>query len=122
VVDAFSSDAIPVHLVTREAVRLYLEMLAPDGLLALHISNRHLRLEPVVANLAADAALIAQLQHDDEPAPEGAARSTWAVLARRAEALGELAEDGRWTPLAADPAVGTWTDDFHDLLSIFKWR
>jgi hypothetical protein len=66
VVDAFSSDAIPVHLLTREALQLYLEMLAPDGVLALHISNRYLNLEPVVANLAEDAALGGRLIGDDE--------------------------------------------------------
>ena len=53
-VDAFSSDAIPVHLLTREALRLYFDMLGPRGIVALHISNRYLRLEPVVANLAVD--------------------------------------------------------------------
>ena len=56
-VDAFTSDAIPVHLLTREALRLYFDMLGPRGILALHISNRYLRLEPVVANLAEDARL-----------------------------------------------------------------
>jgi hypothetical protein len=124
VVDAFTSDAIPVHLLTREALRLYVEMLAPDGLLALHLSNRYLRLEPVVANLAADAGLGGRLvQHDDAPETEGATRSTWAVLARMPEALGDLAHDARWTTatLEPDPQVGTWTDDFHNLFSVFKW-
>jgi hypothetical protein len=122
VVDAFTSDAIPIHLLTREALRLYLEMLAPDGLVALHISNRHLRLEPVVANLAEDARLTALVQHDDAPETEGAARSTWAVLARTRDALGALADDDRWGRLERDPSVGVWTDDVHDVLSIFKWR
>ena len=124
VVDAFTSDAIPVHLLTREALQLYVEMLAPDGLLALHLSNRYLRLEPVVANLAEDAGLGGRLlQHDDAPETEGATRSTWALLARTPEALGDLAHDERWTTatLEADPRVGTWTDDFHNVLSVFKW-
>ncbi len=124
VVDAFTSDAIPVHLLTREALQLYLEMLAPDGLLALHISNRYLRLEPVVANLAEEAKLGGRLvQHDDAPGTEGATRSTWALLARTPEALGDLAHDERWTAatLELDPRVGMWTDDFHNLLAVFKW-
>ena len=124
VVDAFTSDAIPVHLLTREALQLYLEMLAPDGLLALHLSNRYLRLEPVVANLAEEAKLGGRLvQHDDAPEPEGATRSTWALLARTPEALGDLAHDERWTAatLEVDPRVGTWTDDFYNLLAVFKW-
>lgn len=124
IVDAFTSDAIPVHLLTREALRLYLDMLAPDGLLALHLSNRYLDLEPVVANLAEDAGLGGRLlQRDDAAATDGATRSTWALLARTPQALGDLASDDRWTAvsLEVDPRVGTWTDDFHNLLAVFKW-
>jgi spermidine synthase len=124
VVDAFTSDAIPVHLLTREALRLYLEMLAPDGLLALHLSNRYLDLEPVVANLAEDAGLRGRLlQHDESAETEGASASTWAVLARTPQALGNLARDHRWTTakLESNPGVSAWTDDFHNLLSVFKW-
>jgi spermidine synthase len=124
IVDAFTSDAIPAHLLTREALRLYLEMLAPDGLVVMHLSNRYLRLEPVVANLAEDAGLKGRLiQHDDAPENEGATRSTWAALAPTAEVLGGLADDERWTAakLEVEQRVGTWTDDFHNLLSVFKW-
>jgi SAM-dependent methyltransferase len=124
-VDAFTSDAIPVHLLTREAFQLYFEMLNPGGLLAVHISNRYLDLEPVVASLAADAALGGRLiQQEDAVEVKGAAESTWVVLARTPEALGGLGRDERWTreKLALDPRVGTWTDDFHNVLSVFKWR
>jgi SAM-dependent methyltransferase len=125
VVDAFSSDAIPVHLLTREALQLYLDMLAPGGVLVLHISNRYLDLEPVVANLAEDAALGGRLIGDDESEEiAGATRSTWVVLAPTAEALGGLVKDERWSAegLEPDPRVGVWTDDFHNLLSVLKWR
>ncbi len=77
-----------------------------------------------MANLAEDAGLKGRLvQHDDAPEGEGATRSTWAVLAPTTEALGGLAHDERWTTakLDVDPRVGTWTDDFHNLLSVFKW-
>ena len=125
VVDAFSSDAIPVHLLTRESLRLYFDVLKPDGVLALHISNRYLRLEPVVAGLAEDARLGGRLLIDDPFAgeSEGAIESTWAVLARTSAPFGDLATDVHWTatPLAVDPRVGVWTDDFHSLLSVFKW-
>jgi hypothetical protein len=124
VVDAFSSDAIPVHLLTREAFRLYFDMLNVGGLLALHLSNRYVSLEPVVANLAADAGLGGRLLRDDpSPDAEGATASTWAVLARTPEALGNLAEDEDWTAakLEQKPRVGVWTDDFHNLLAVFKW-
>ena len=66
VLDAFSSDSIPMHLMTREAFSLYLSRLAPDGVLVMHISNRHLRLAPVVARLAASQGLVAlqQIERD----------------------------------------------------------
>jgi SAM-dependent methyltransferase len=125
VVDAFSSDAIPVHLLTREALRLYLEVLKPDGVLALHISNRYLRLEPVVAGLAEDAKLGGRLVIDDPFAEESehGIESTWAVLARTPAPFGGLASDVHWTAstLEVDPRVGVWTDDFHSLRSVFKW-
>lgn len=123
-VDAFTSDAIPVHLLTREAICLYFEMLAPRGILALHISNRYLRLEPVVANLAEDAGLGGRLiQYGDTGEIKGATKATWVLLARTPEDFGGLATDARWTDvkLEMEPRVGTWTDDFHNLLSVFKW-
>ena len=123
-VDAFSSDSIPVHLLTKEAFRLYFEMLNVRGLLALHLSNRYLALEPVVANLAEDARLDGRLlRHDLSPAAEGASSSTWAVLARTREAVANLASDPGWTAakLEPNPRVGVWTDDFHNLLAIVDW-
>jgi hypothetical protein len=122
-VDAFSSDAIPVHLLTREALRLYFDVLGPRSILALHISNRYLRLEPVVANLAADGGYAALLQHGDTGDVRGGVEASWAILARRVEDFGEMASDSRWTEarLEPEPRVGVWTDDFHNLLSVFKW-
>ena len=122
-VDAFSSDAIPVHLLTREAFRLYFDMLAPRGILALHISNRYLRLEPVVANLAEEGCYAAMVQHGDTGDIRGGVEASWAILGRRPEDFGALASDPRWTESSLDPqpAVGIWSDDFHNLLSIFKW-
>jgi hypothetical protein len=124
VVDAFSSDAIPVHLLTREALHLYLDALSLGGLLAFHISNRYLDLEPVLANLARDAAVSALVQHDDAPEEPGAARSTWVVVAPNRFALGNLASAERWTssPLTVDPGVGVWTDNFHNLLTVLRWK
>ncbi|HTI56061.1 MAG TPA: hypothetical protein VMC04_17620 [Verrucomicrobiae bacterium] len=122
-VDAFSSDAIPVHLLTREALRLYFDLLGPRGILALHISNRYLRLEPVVAALAEEGRYARMLQDGGTDDIRGAVEASWAILARRTEDFGELASDSRWTQtrLDVEPAVSAWTDDFHNLLSIFKW-
>ena len=122
-VDAFSSDAIPVHLLTREALRLYFDLLGPRGILALHISNRYLRLEPVVAALAENGRYARLLQHGDTGDVRGGVEASWAILARRPEDFGEMASDSRWTEARLDPEPGVvaWTDDFHNLLSVFKW-
>jgi hypothetical protein len=96
VVDAFSSDAIPVHLITREALRIYLDNLADDGLLAFHISNRYLDLEPVLANLAQDLGLAGVIQQDEDDERAGKAASSWVVLARREHDLDRLVHEGRW--------------------------
>jgi hypothetical protein len=126
VLDAFSSDAIPTHLLTREALRLYLDKLAESGLLALHISNRHLDLEPTVANLAHDAKLVALAQLEvaigKDDAREGRTPSHWVVLARRPEELGALREDARWRSLSPRPDRRLWTDDFSNILEVIKWR
>jgi len=123
VADAFSSDAIPVHLMTREAVDLYFDKLRSDGVMVFHISNRHLELETVLGNVAQDAGLAcrAQFDADTENAP-GKFGSHWVVMARQEGDLGGLAEDERWQPCSLDPDSGVWTDDFSNLLSTFVWN
>jgi hypothetical protein len=124
VLDAFSSDSIPIHLITREAVALYLSKLAPNGALIFHISNRHLDLEPVVANLAAAHGLIAYGQFDT-PAkdwPKSKSSSDWVVMARSRAELGGIVGDPRWTELKASAAGPLWTDDFSNILSVLKRR
>jgi hypothetical protein len=125
VLDAFSSDAIPLHLLTREALRLYLAKLAPGGVLAFHITNRHVRLEPMLGALARAEGLHAMAQEDklENQADDdrGLFPSDWVIMARRPEHLGSLATDTRWRPavVAKDPL---WTDDFSNLLSVVVWR
>ncbi|HLJ94945.1 MAG TPA: fused MFS/spermidine synthase [Gemmataceae bacterium] len=125
VVDAFSSDAIPIHLITREALELYFRKLSEDGILAVHISNRHLDLQPVLGNLARVLGLVALREYDSDaerrPVP-GISVSDWVILARRREDFGKLAEDERWKPIETDPKVGVWTDDYSNLLSVFMWK
>jgi len=125
ILDAFSDDAIPTHLLTREAFQLYLNRLDDDGLIALHISNEHVNLEPIVAELAQDQQLVALIQHDKDISPEerqrGKAPSTWVVLARQRENLGPLNESKRWKPLQRRPSPILWRDDFTDLLPILRW-
>ena len=127
ILDAFSSDAIPSHLLTREALRLYLDKLADSGLLAFHISNRHLDLEPTVGNLAHDAGLVARAQleaaiSNEDALRDGRTPSHWVVLARRPEDLGALRDDPRWRSLPPRPDRRLWTDDFSNMLEVIKWR
>jgi spermidine synthase len=96
VVDAFSSDAIPVHLMTREALQVYLDKLTEDGLIVFHISNRYLDLRPVLANLAKDQGLATIYQSDDREQYAGKSRSTWVVLARQDKYLAPLRELNDW--------------------------
>src|SRR5438093_948009 len=89
-VDAFSSDAIPVHLLTKEAVEMYMDRLTEDGILALHISNKYVQLEPVVAQIAKALKLEARVWNDGE-GPPGKTASSWVALARDEKTLGSLA-------------------------------
>ena len=120
VLDAFSSDAIPTHLLTREAVRLYRAKLAGGGLIAVHLSNRTIDLDPVLGQLARDAGLVARVRHDRTLAPrerrEGKSSSIWAVLAARNSDLGALATDPRWRPPRLSPGDRVWTDDYSSIL------
>ena len=121
VVDAFNSDAIPVHLITQQALALYLER-APVVLF--HISNRYLRLEGVLGNLARDGGLTCRVEtHHPSQAQvdQGLAVSKWALLARTPAALGRLGADPRWHACGDDPSARVWTDDYSDLLSAIAW-
>ena len=124
VLDAFSSDSIPIHLLTREAISLYLSRLAPDGVLVMHISNRHLRLAPIVARLAASQKLVAlqQMELTAPGWPEGKNPSHWIVMARNPWDLDALSKDSRWSPLVASPSTPLWTDDFSNILSVLSIR
>ncbi len=126
VLDAFSSDAIPIHLLTREAIALYLAKLADGGILAFHISNRSLNLQPVLANLARDMGLVFLVQDDlkisEVEVNSGKEASTWVVMARKPSDLSRLAQDPRWKPLAVWPVAAVWTDDFSNILSVFNWN
>jgi hypothetical protein len=122
VLDAFSSDAIPLHLLTREALELYLSRLASGGFLAFHISNRHLDLEAVLARLAADAGLTAVIRrdHDTENAAPGKSGSVWVAVARNGADLGQLSP--AWRPAHFTPSTDLWTDDFSNILKLVVWR
>lgn len=125
VLDAFSSDAIPVHLLTREALALYRRLLEPAGVLLVHISNQHLRLEPVVASLAADAGLLGlTAEHFVAPGPQEEEldySSDWVILMRRREGAGSLAGDKRWRPIVTRAEEKPWTDDYSNVFGAIDW-
>ena len=122
VLDAFSSDAIPIHLLTREAVEVYLSRLKPDGILAIHISNNHLNLQAVVAGVMHELGLAGRVQlQTDTKFDKDEFASHWAVLARSEAALGTVAADKRWGPLRPD-GRRAWTDDFSNIWSVIYWR
>jgi hypothetical protein len=124
VLDAFTSDAIPVHLLTREAVELYLRKLGPGGLVVLHITNNHLDLEPVVSGISRSLGLAAA-SRDHRPSAEerkrGVNRSHWVALGRGPSALGRLRGDPRWRALDGDTGQPVWTDEYSNILSVVEW-
>jgi spermidine synthase len=125
VLDAFSGDSIPLHLLTREAVELYLAKLLPDGVLLFHISNRYMDLTKVVARLAAELNLAALVQHDvklsEQEIAEGKQPSVWVILAQREQTLMSLAGD-RWKPLTDDRSGDLWTDDYSNIFQVLRWN
>lgn len=119
-IDAFSSDAIPAHLMTREAIALYMSRMTSDGMLVMHISNRYLELETVIAAAAeAEGLEIRTLRAsipDEQASADQVAASHVAVLGRSVEALGPLAQDPAW--ITPDPRRTTaWTDDFSNVFT-----
>lgn len=125
VVDAFNSDSIPVHLITKEAVELYMRKLAPGGVVMVHISNRYLDLQPVLANLSWELGLSSRYGWNPqtiEHLARGKSASNWVVMAASLNNLDELDDNPMWTDLVAEPGARVWTDDFSDVFSVFRWR
>ena len=126
VLDAFSSDAVPVHLLTREALEVYLSKLAPGGVVAFHTSNRFLDLRPVLADLARDTGLVCRCRDDlaifGDEAARGRDPSQWVVMAANPADLGTLARNVFWDDLIKTTPPGlVWTDDYSNIVGIFKW-
>ncbi len=118
VLDAFSSDAIPVHLLTREAFSGYLSRLAPGGIIAVHVSNRHMELASVVAAVGKTEGLFAYARQDDQAKDftnDYRANADVVALARNADDLGDLPARRGWHKLDPSAAVAPWTDDYSDI-------
>jgi len=126
VLDAFSGDSIPVHLLTREAIRLYLSKLREHGMIAFHISNHYLDIEPVLAELAADAGAQALIR--DYSLISGSDRrladvgSQWVIFAQDERGLGSLFTDSSWLDMIEKPGMRVWTDDYSNILQVMLWK
>jgi SAM-dependent methyltransferase len=128
-VDAFSSDAVPMHLLTREALAVYGRAMRPDGIVLFHISNRYLDLKPVIAANAAamgwDAAIL-EFAPDEAERERNETVSVWVALSRRPEKLMELVEVSgearfQWSVLEERPGFAGWSDEYASILPLLKW-
>jgi hypothetical protein len=120
VADAFSSGAVPIHLITREALALYRSKLRNDGIVAFNVSNSYVSLEPFLGNLAQDAKMACIAQRDLMSGRDGVPEtdgSDWVVMARRRGHLRAAASDPRWHDCRRSPGSAPWTDDYSNLLS-----
>ena len=124
VLDAFSSVAIPIHLLTREAIELYLSKLAPGGMLAFHISSRYFRLEPILGATAASLRLNGLSRADIEVSPEriasGREASHWVILTRPGNRIGPVFGSQTWRHVQQRAGLEEWTDDFSSPLSALR--
>ena len=118
VVDAFSGDSIPVHLLTREAFDLYFRHLAPGGAIAVHVTNKHLELSPVVKLAADSLGASSSLIHNDEDEDEGIYVSSWVIVTKDKDLTREI----KWltSPVPSNQRLRLWTDDYSNLLFILR--
>jgi hypothetical protein len=123
-VDAFSSDAIPMHLMTVEAFDVYDRVVRPDGVVLVHITNRFINLEPVLAGLVRDEGWSATVREDHPGTArverQVASTSYWVALSRSPEVIEKVRVTGDWRDLAMSPAPRTWTDDFASVLPLIR--
>jgi spermidine synthase len=120
IVDAFSGDAIPIHLLTREAIQLYLRHLKKDGILALHITNRYINLKPVLHILSAQAGMRAVAVNTSENQETGAVPAEWVLLSSRLETFDSPPIQGAGKSLPQTQDVRMWTDDYSSLFHLLK--
>jgi hypothetical protein len=116
--DAFSSDAVPIHLMTREAMAIYLQKLAPGGMVLAHVMNRHMELATVAAGIAGANGAITRVMHsesidNDEQYIFG---SSVAAMARADADFGSLAQSPKWPVQPIDQTQGVWTDDYSNIV------
>jgi hypothetical protein len=117
IVDAYSSDAIPIHLATEQAMKIYKDKLAPQGAVVMHVSNRHLELESVVVGIADASQLKSWVYNEDSGRDDEYIFSTDVVVSAREEAdVGSLASSEKWTETEPTEGERVWTDDYSNIL------
>jgi hypothetical protein len=125
IMDAFSSDSIPVHLITKEALQIYLTKLSKNGIIAVNISNRYLNVEPVLAALAKNLNLTAlrQLQKEISPTEKalGKSASHWVIFTPNTDNFGKLTADSRWQILPTTKDAPLWTDEYSNIFSLLRF-
>ena len=119
-VDAFSSDSIPVHLLTREAMELYFRHLKPDGILAVHISNRYLDLQPVVEGEAKATGHVARLVDTDDDESQDVFGATWVLVTAPSPGFDAGNSESILRKSSPRRTVRLWTDDYSNLFQILK--
>ncbi len=119
-VDAFSGDSVPVHLLTAQAMQVYLRHLRPDGVVAFHVTNHFLALAPVVARIAQSQGLHAVLVSDDAEDSAWLHATDWVLVARDPQVLARAPIAAAAQPIAVDPTARPWTDDYNNLLGVLK--
>ena len=122
--DAFSSDSVPTHLLSREALQMYLSKLKPDGLLVFHVSNRYLNVEKLVSALVVDEGLAALSRFDDagDLRNLGKSSANHLVAARRLTYLEPIAGRPGWKRIDRPDGFRPWTDDYSNLMSLIRWH
>lgn len=125
ILDAFSSDAVPIHLMTREAVQIYFDKLADGGVIAVNVSNRYLELRPPLGAAAMDLEYVSMHWDDSDVseflASQGKMPTTWVALARRREDFSGLMAGTGWMLFDVAPEAPRWTDDYSNILSALMW-
>ena len=124
VLDAFGSDNVPAHLLTREAIQLYFRKLAPGGALLVNVSNIYVNLRPIFANEAAGLGFVCYGRIDTNVTSiqmtQGKVESSWVALARTRDDLNQLPQMDGWSPVPTDPSIPLWTDDFTDVARVTR--
>jgi hypothetical protein len=121
VVDAFSGDAIPLHLLTREAMQVYRRQLAPGGVMAFHVSNSYLDLAPEIRRLADSVDMEARLVESAGVPSRGEYRATWVLVSADAGFFARPGVAVACTRIPEQPGLPLWTDDYSSLLAVMRW-